>query len=131
LVRGQAAVAVLIVLMMVVVVLGNGVGNVHAAGLSLDGAASNTCTGSFSSVTCSVTLTTSNSNDIIIAIANGQCTENGITLGTPTGSGLSFTLRNSGNHLSGIATFTVGEWWALATLVLSSETITITESNGI
>lgn len=123
-VRGRAGGTILVLAVIVLVVLANNIGIVHAAELALDGAASNTCTGSSHSATCSVTLTTSNSNDIIIAFANGECA-GPVTLGTPTGSGLSFTLRKSGVALS------LGEWWALATSALSSETITITESSTL
>ena len=118
-VKRQAAIAVVVLVVMVLVVIANSVGTVHAAGLALDGAGSNTCTGTTASVTCSVTLTTSNSNDIIIAIATADGESCLPTLGTPTASGLIFTLRKSDSE-------PLGEWWALATSTLTSETITIT-----
>jgi hypothetical protein len=89
--------------------------------LSIDGTASNSCSGLTS---CSVTpFGTSNPNDVIVVLA----TTFAVTFNTPTDvqGHLSFALRK---------TFTAGvtdsEWWAVASTALSGDTITLTSTSG-
>jgi hypothetical protein len=100
---------------------------VHAQTLAIDGTANSASTPC--SITCSVTLTTSNSNDVIIVFAGGNAAEENqfdqFSFGTPTANGLTFHTRET--YCPSLGTLLgVGEWWAVASSPLSNETITLT-----
>lgn len=85
--------------------------------IALDG--SNKC--SATATSCNITLTTANSNDIVIVICGTPNAGAGsIHCITPTSTGLTFTFRTS-NALS--TTNNVTEWYAIASSILSSATV--------
>lgn len=100
---------------------------VHAQTLTIDGTANSGSTPC--STTCSVTLTTSNSNDVIIVLAGGNAAEETVLdlliFGTPTANGLTFHTRETDCTSLGTL-LSVGEWWAVASSPLLNETITLT-----
>jgi len=125
--RSQGTITLLTaVIVLVLLALVNSVGYVHAASLTIDSqAGSGDC---FPSPSCSVTLSTINANDIILVLAGGGG-GNGLNFGTPTATGLTFNTRETLYTVILSPTADgVGEWWAVASSALSSETITLTES---
>lgn len=105
---------------MVLVLLGGGVRNAHASTLAVDGAVESEC-GSAGS--CPVTLTTGGGNEVIIVFASNSASADSFMTLSDTAS-LSFTSRTTTN-----AEGVIGEeWYAIASAMLTSDTITLTTS---
>jgi hypothetical protein len=94
----------------------------HAA-LSIDGMASYGSTANVSSG--SVTLTTTNTNDIIYVFVTLR--DNGPTLSSVTATGLTFSFRGSIDNAGNVFSYA---YYAIANTALSSATITATLSGG-
>jgi len=96
---------------------------------TLDGHA----TGQFSSTNSgTVTLTTSNTNDIIVVlICNGTTTSSTVAVSSVTASGLSFTNRSQTLGTIRGTGYGYEVWWALASGALISKVITVTLASSI
>ena len=96
---------------------------------TLDGHA----TGQFSSTNSgTVTLTTSNTNDIIVVlICNGTTTSSTVAVSSVTASGLSFTNRSQTLDTIRGTGYGYEVWWALASGALISKVITVTLASSI
>ena len=93
--------------------------------LSVDGS----ITGSFSTASSgSVTLSTGNSNDIIVVVvgAESNVNHNAHTVGSVTSTGLTFAKRSAGTV--GSVYLDTEVWWALASSPLNSASITVNMS---
>ncbi|HZW55755.1 MAG TPA: hypothetical protein VFF30_05650, partial [Nitrososphaerales archaeon] len=103
-----------------IIVSGDVQGNGGASGsISLDGSASARCV---NVVTCSTSLSTSKSPDVIVVTAVDQASD---TINTPTDTaGLTWTLRKSVVN-GGLHSY---YWYAIATGSLSSDSISVTAS---
>jgi hypothetical protein len=88
--------------------------------LAPDGSAQGTSLGATSS--CTVTLTTTNPNDIII-VASAYNGPTGTVVSTVTGGGLTFVARSTTFYTLGE---NIEEWWAVAPTPLSAVTFTVT-----
>jgi hypothetical protein len=98
-----------------------GLPGVHAQSsqFGLDGSASNGCG---YVTTCSLSLTTAQSNDVIIV--GCDCFQSGTTFSVTDSAGLTFTPRESQLSIGG-GQF-VQTWYAISTSPLSSDTISVT-----
>ena len=109
-------------------VAAGGTGVPDAVAMSIDG----TAVGNFSSTnTGTVTLTTANTNDVIVVAVNSRLATGGPkTVSSVTASGLTFVQRKAYNP-SDDTPSDLEVWWAIASAALTAEVITVNLSGTV